>query len=415
MKTSIEQLDEINYIMSGSVDNSVIEEKIAKLKEEAEKGNGENSDEKIEQEAAGQIFREFIETGIKEANIDLDTLLGQPGFKKYEKKEGKVYFEVELATSPTVNVDVEYKDAVPTYTKPTADPQEVEKKLAEFAQKQAPFSAIEKPKSLENGDVAVIDFTGYLDGEAFENGSAEKFNLRIGSNSFIPGFEEQLIGMEYDEERRIQVTFPKEYQSPELAGKDTEFVVKLHEIQEQRAQEPDDAFAQGILKDKGATLETLKEKLADQITADELSKLYTSELKPKLIKGLLSKFDFPLPNNIVEQEIDAKVREKIQLFSPEEQKVHIEDKDKFFELRDSVRAEARDGIKIALIVEALAQKEGIDVDEQEVISALTYQAMVTGQDANELVQYYKENNMMASAKLGLTEDKLFGQLLGFDS
>ena len=138
-----------------------------------------------------------------------------------------------------------------------------------------------------------------------------------------------------------------------------------------------------------------------------------AELKPKIVQGLLAKFDFTLPNNIVEQEIDAKVSEKSRSFSEDQHKMYKEDKGKFMDLRESVREEARNTIKIGLIVEALAKKEDIDVHEQEVHAALGYQAMMTGQDAQELVKYYEDNNLMTSAKMGLTEDKLFGHMLGF--
>ena len=416
MDITVEKLDDINFVIRGSVKNDVIEKKVTELKAEALKDekSEDATDEKFEQEAAGKAFQEFIDAGIKEAGIVIDTLLGQPALKKYEKQDDSVYFEVELSISPEINPDVELSDIIPSFTKPQATPEAIEAKLAEFALKQAPFVKIAQEKSLEEDDVAVIDFVGYLGDKPFEGGSAEKFNLKIGSKSFIPGFEEQLIGMEYNEERTIKVTFPAEYQSKELAGQETTFVVKLHEIHEQKAETPDDDFAKRILNDEKVTLKTLKEKLADQITSEELSHLYVTELKPHLSKGLLSKFSFTLPNNIVEQEIDAKVREKTKHFTQEQHKPYIEDKEKFRELRESVREEATNGIKLALIVEAIAKKEGIDVDEQEVIAALTYQAMMAGQDAQDLVQYYRDNNLMLSAKLGLTEDKLFGKILGFD-
>ncbi|MEA3371757.1 MAG: trigger factor [Campylobacterota bacterium] len=416
MNVTIDKIDDINFIISGNVENSVIEQKVTKLKEELAKepkDKNESNDEKIQQDAAGLAFKEFIDNGIKEAKIDIDTLLGQPALKKYEQQENSVYFEVELSTSPEINTDVDYKDIVPAFTKPVPNAEDVEKKLAEFAQKQAPFKKIENERAVVDGDVTVIDFAGSIDGKPFEGGSAEKFNLKVGSKSFIPGFEEQLIGMEYGEERTITVTFPKEYQAEDLAGKETKFEVKLHEIQEQKAEEPDDAFAQKILSDPKATLATLKEKLGEQIISEEVSKVYMSDLKPKIIAGLLSKFDFTLPNNIVEQEIDAKVSEKSRAFCEDEHKAYTEDKGKFMELRESVREEARNGIKISLIVESLAKKEGIDVHMNEVHAALGYQAMMTGQDAQELVKYYEDNNLMTSAKLGLTEDKLFGVMLGF--
>ncbi|QOP42868.1 trigger factor [Sulfurimonas sediminis] len=416
MEVSVKKIDDINFILSGTVENRTIETKVAEFKEKLSKDTNADAQksENIEQEAAGEVFKEFINAGIKEANIDIKTILGQPLLKKYEQQGENVYFEVALSVSPVVDVDaLDYSEIVPDFTKPKADPEAVEAKLTEFAQQQAPFTPIEKPRSLQKGDVAAIDFKGFIDGKPFEGGSAEKFNLKIGSNSFIPGFEEQLIGMEYGEERSITVTFPEDYQAADLAGKETNFDVKLHEIQEQKAQTPDDAFAQKILSDPLATLETLKEKFADQIISEELSRLYMEELKPKIVNTLLEKFNFTLPANIVEQEIDAKVREKTKNYTEEEHKQFLEDKEKFLQLRESVRKEAQDVVKTALIVEALAKKEGIEVHLQEVHAALGYQAMMTGQDAQELVKYYEENNLMTSAKMGLTEDKLFGKLLGF--
>jgi len=349
VEVTVKKVDDINFIISGAVENSVIEEKVTQLKDAAEKEpkDEESTEESVQQDAAGQAFREFIDAGIKEAKIDVDTLLGQPALKKYEQQDDSVYFEVELSTSPEINTDIDYKDIVPPFTKPVADAAAVEAKLAEFAEQQAPFKTIETPKAVEEGDVAVIDFKGYIGGEPFEGGSAEKFNLKIGSKSFIPGFEEQLIGMKYGEERTITVTFPKDYQAADLAGKDTEFTVKLHEIQEQKAETPDDAFAQKILSDSSATLETLKEKLGDQVISEEVSRIYMSELKPKIVTGLLGKFDFTLPNNIVEQEIDAKVSQKSKGFSEDEHKMYKEDKGKFMELRESMREDARNTIKMA--------------------------------------------------------------------
>jgi trigger factor len=415
MNVSVERLDDVNFVISGTVDNSVIESKVALFKEKAakESKNDETTVQDSEQAAAAEVFREFIDSGIQEANIAVENILGQPGLRKYEQQEDKVYFEVEIAISPVINVDVDCTDIIPTYSRPKASSEAVEAKLVEFSQKHAPFTKIEKARPVENGDVAVIDFTGFIDGKTFEGGSAEKFNLKVGSNTFIPGFEEQLIGMVYNQVKDVMVKFPDDYSAKDLAGKETKFVVKLHEIQEQKAQKLDDAFAQKVFSDPTATLDKLRNQLSEQVTAQELSEIYMRDLKPKIIEGLLGKFDFTLPNNIIEQEIDAKVREKTRLFSEDQHKSYMEDKEKFKELRESVRQEARASIKKSLIVEALAKKEGIDVSQQEVIAALGYQATMTGQDPQRLVQYYQDNNLMVSAKIGLTEDKLFGMILGF--
>ena len=418
MKVTVEKIDDINLIISGTIDNKMTEEKFATLKEqaitEAKDTSEQISDEEIQQKAESEVLTEFIQAGLNEAKIDLEEILGQPGFKKYEKRDNGLYLEISISTSPEIDTSIDYTDIIPTFAQPEAPAEEVEAKLLQMAVQQAPFTAIENPRAVQNEDVTVIDFEGFVDGVAFEGGSAEKFNLKIGSNSFIPGFEEQVIGMAYGEEKSITVTFPQDYQSADLAGKESQFKVKLHEIQEQKALEPDDAFAQKILNDEKATIDTLKGKLADQITSQALSQFYNDQLKPMLIKGLLTKFDFTLPANIVDQEIDAMVTERIAQMSEEERKDFNGDKEKFHALRESLREAGKNTIKAALIVDALAKKEGLEADEQEVLSALYYQAMMSGQDAQELVTYYKENNLMTSAQMGLTQDKLFGKILGLD-
>lgn len=440
MNVKVEKLDEINILLSGEVDNSIVEANAQKLKDDAAKLKEETKKElanemkdddlvednmvedvlksldkdNYERDAEGMILQEFIETGLKNAGVPVDDILGQPSFRKYEKRENAIYLEVQVSTSPTINTDVEYMSVVPKYTKPKAPKEEVDAKLEEMTIQQGTFTAIKEPKAVENGDVTIIDFEGFVDGVAFEGGSAKEFKLKVGSDSFIPGFEEQVVGMNYGEEKTISVTFPVDYSSADLAGKVSDFKVKLHEIHEQTPVVADDAFAKSILNDETATIDTLREKLADKVNSQLLSNVYNEELKPKLIAGLLTKFDFPLPSNVIEQEIDAKINEQAQRMSKTDHDAIKDDKEVYQKLREGVRQEATDSIKIALIVDALAKKEGVEVHEQEVLSALYYQAMMTGQDATELAEYYKKNNLMTSAKMGLIQDKLFGQMLGFD-
>lgn len=261
--------------------------------------------------------------------------------------------------------------------------------------------------------MTVIDFEGFVDGVAFAGGKAEKFNLKIGSGQFIPGFEEQIIGMQYEEEKTIKVTFPETYQAKDLAGKEAEFKVKLHEIQEQVPAAVDDEFAKKMLQgDENATLEMLKEKVKDQIVAEKVSKIYNDELKPKLIEALVEKFDFALPSNIVEQEIDAKINEKARAMSQEELNDFKEHPEKVEALRDEVRKDAADSVKATFIVDALAKKEEISVNDQEVTQVIYYEAMMHGQNPQEMIKYYQKNNLLPAIKMGMIEDKLFSKLLG---
>ncbi|HEY9190064.1 MAG TPA: trigger factor [Sulfurovum sp.] len=410
MLLTVEKRDDINITLRGTIPHNVIQEKISELRAQAGKENAAD-DSTFQREAEGQILHDFIERGMKEAKVTQDEMLGQPSFKTYEEQENGLFLEVEISTRPEIDTSVAYMDIVPSYTKPTIDPKAVDAKLEEMAVQHAPFEKIKEERAVQNGDLVVIDFEGFLNGRALEGGSAEKYNLKVGSKTFIPGFEEQMIGWRTNEEKTVKITFPQDYQSKALAGQETEFKVKLHEIREQKRIELNDALAQRILGNENATLDTLKAKMAEKILTQEFSNLYNETLKPQIIRGLLTKFDFTLPNNVVEQEIDAKINERAQRMSQEEHARYKEDKEKFNELRDTLRGEARDSVKAALIVDALAKKEGVDVSDQEVLSALEIQAMMTGQDPEELLEYYKTNNLMTAAKVGLIENKLFQQWL----
>ena len=143
--------------------------------------------------------------------------------------------------------------------------------------------------------------------------------------------------------------------------------------------------------------------------------MYNEDLKPKLVEALVKKFDFALPNNIVEQEIDAKVNAKAQEMDEKELATYKDNEKKINELRDSVREDATVSVKATFIVDALAKEEKITVEDKEVSQAIYYEAMMSGQDAQQVIKYYEENNLLSAVKMGMIEDKLFGKMLGLDS
>ena len=425
MKVTVKKIDDANVIVSGTLDAEVIAANVDKLAIQAGKELKVDGfrkgkvpahvvkklhGEKLAQDAEQEALSTLIDEGIKKAKINASDLIGQPTFLKYEKKDGNIEVEIELSTRPAFDVKG-YKDVTPKFSKPKAAKKEVDAKLTEIASQQAPYEKIARKRAVKDGDMTLIDFEGFVDGVAFDGGKAEKFQLKIGSGQFIPGFEEQIIGMKYDEQKDVVVTFPKEYQSADLAGKEATFKVKLHEIQEQKAAPADDALAQKLLSDDKATLDTLRAKLEEQVASEALSKLYNEELKPKMVEALVKKFDFALPNNIVEQEVDAKVNALAQKMDEKELETYKTDIKKLDELRASVRDEAKDSVKATFIVDALAKEEGITVEDNEVSQALYYEAMMSGQNAEEVMKYYQDNNLLPAVKMGMIEDKLFGKLL----
>jgi trigger factor len=429
VKVTVNKVDEANVIISGTIENSAVEENINKMAVQAGKEMKVDGfrkgkvpahvvkklhGDKLAQDAEGEVLKELIDAGIKEAGINPTDILGQPTFKKYDKKDSGIDVEVEVSIRPVFEAEG-HMDVLPAFDRPAASEKEIEEKLNEIASQQSPYAKIKRKRMVRDGDMVVIDFEGFVDGVAFDGGKAEKFNLKIGSGQFIPGFEEQIIGMKYEEEKTVTVTFPEEYQSADLAGKEAEFKVTLHEIQEQVPAELNDELAQKLLQgEENATLELLKEKVKMQIESAEISKIYNEDLKPKLVEALVEKFDFALPNNIVDQEIDAKINAKAREMSEEELNSFKDNPEKVEALREEVRADAVASVKATFIVDALAKKEEVSVDDQEVSQAIYYEAMMSGQDPQEVIKYYQENNLLPAVKMGMIEDKLFGKMLGLD-
>jgi trigger factor len=428
VEVTVNRVDSANVIIGGNLTKEAIDKSVDALAKKAAKeikidgfraGKAPISvikkmhGERLTQDAEGELLNQLIDSGAKEASIATGDLIGQPTFKKYEKQEEGIEVEIELSIRPSFDLDG-YKEIAPSFERPEVSEDQINEKLSSIANEQKSYRAIETPRAVGEGDMTLIDFEGFIDGEAFAGGKAEKFNLEIGSNQFIPGFEPQIIGMSYGEQKDIVVTFPEDYASTELAGKEATFKVTLHEIQEAQESAIDDALAQKVLNDQEASLDNLKEKVKAQLEQEALSKIYHEELKPKMVAGLVEKFTMDLPNNIVEQEIDAKVNAKAKEMSQEEIESYKDNEEKLTELRESLKGDAVDSVKATFIVDALAKEEGISVADQEVSQMLYYEAMMSGQNGQEVIKYYEENNLLPAVKMGMIEDKLFAKLLGIE-
>ncbi|MEA3456491.1 MAG: trigger factor [Campylobacterota bacterium] len=429
MEITVKKIDDANVLIAATIINSDLEEKVGKLAKDAgkqlkvdgfRKGKvpahvvKQMHGEKLAQDAEGEAIRELLDEGSRELGLKPDAVLGQPTFKKFERTEEGIDVEVELSLRPEFEPE-DYADLAPAYDEQIAEEAEVNERLEGLIESQAPFEKIADDREVQADDMVVIDFAGSIDGKPFDGGIAEGFSLRIGSNQFIPGFEDQVIGMKAGEDKIITVTFPEEYHSKDLAGKEAQFKVKVNEIQEKTVPELDDEFAAKLLQgEENPTVDLLKEKVAEQIKSEKLSKIYNEELKPKLVTALVEKFDFALPNNIVEQEIDAKVNAKAQTMSEEELSTYKDNTEKVETLRDELKQDAIDSVKATFIVDAIARKEGIVIKDEEVTQAIYYEAMMSGQDAQEVIKHYQENNLLPAVKMGMIEDKLFSRLLGIN-
>ncbi len=429
MELTTKRIDDANVLVISKIEKNDLEKKINKFAKEAgkqlkvdgfRKGKVPTSvvkqmyAEKLGQDAEGEAVKEILDQARKELELAPDAILGQPTFKKFDKRDDGIEIEVELSLRPTFEPEG-YAELAPSYEEPTVEDAEVDKRLEELIQAQAPLEKIKEERALQSDDTAILDFKGSIDGAPFDGGTAEAFSLKIGSGQFIPGFEDQMIGMNPEEEKVITVTFPEEYDSKDLAGKEAEFQIKLNEIQEKTIPELNDELASKMLQgEENPNVERLKEKVAEQIKSEKISKIYNEDLKPRLVLALVEKYDFALPNNIVEQEIDAKANEKAKTMSEEELNSYKDNVEKVEELRGELRQDALDSVKATFIVDAIARKEGLSVSDKEVSQAIYYEAMVAGQDPQEVIKHYEDNNFLPAVKMGMIEDKLFSKLLGFD-
>jgi len=371
--------------------------------------------EQLQQDAENQAIQDIIEAAKKDLDINTADIIGDPSFKKYDKVDDGIDVEITISLRPTVEAEG-YDKLAPSYDEPTVEEKELEERIQTLLDNNSPFKKLKEERALKDADQANFDFVGKIDGEEFEGGKAESFELVIGSGQFIPGFEEQMEAMKIDETKDISVTFPEDYQSKDLAGKEAVFTVTLNDIKEKgKAELDEDMIKRLIPGDDAATAQTVKDKVSEQIKSEKVSKMYNETLKPQLIEALVAKYDFDLPENIVEQEIDAQVNNKAKEMSEEELATYKDNNEKIDELRDSVREEATRSVKATFLVDALARKESIEVNDQEVTQTIYYEAMMSGQDPQQVIEYYQQNNLLPAVKMGMIEDKLFAKIIGIEN
>ncbi len=367
--------------------------------------------EKLVQDAEAEALREVLNKGLEELEISNESLIGEPNITKFDKSDDKIEVAVKVAMRPTIDL----KDAdslVPDFKKPEVSDKDVDARIKELAETSAPLEDIKRNRKMKLGDTAVIDFEGFVDGEPFEGGKAENFSLELGSGQFIPGFEDQLVGVKRDEEVEINVTFPENYGGEKLAGKDAMFKVKVNGIKVKGEVEVNDELAKKMLPgNEDATVETLKEEVKKSMEQEQLAKLYNEDLKPALLETFVSKMVFDLPEFVVEQEIDMALNKKASSMSEDEIKELRENAEKLTELRETFREEAEKSVRATFIIDALAQEKGIKVEEQEVMQTIYYEAMQTGQDPQKAFEQYKEAGYIPAIQMSMVEDRVLSGLL----
>ena len=367
--------------------------------------------EKLVQDAEGEELRKVLDAGLKDLGYSNDALIGEPQVTKFEKSEGKIDVEVTIALRPEINIEG-YADAVPEVKKPKISAKAVTDRIQELGANQAPLKKVKEDRAAENDDTAIIDFEGSVDGELFEGGAAEKFELLLGSNQFIPGFEEQVVGMKKGEEKTITVTFPADYGSEALAGKESNFKVVLHELKRKDKVRLDASLAKKLIPgDEEATMDKLKEQVKAQMEKEEISKVFQEELKPTLLEAFVNKFNFDLPKFVVEQEMDMALNKKAQTMTEDEIQELKDNQDKVKEIREEFRADAERSVKATFIIDALAKAEDVKVEDNEVMQTIYMEAMQTGQDPAAVYENYQKSGYLPAIQMAMVEDKVLSKIV----
>ena len=355
-------------------------------------------------DAEQEAVKDAINAGLKELNRKFEEVIGEPVFDKFERGENEIDARIEISFKPVINIDG-YEELIESVSTPR-----VTKKM------MAPLEKIEKA-ALEKGDFAKFDFEGFVDGAAFEGGKAENYLLEIGSGQFIPGFEDGMIGLKVGQERDVKVKFPAEYGAAHLAGKDATFKVKLHEIQGKKVPEEidEETLKQVMPGEEKVSVELFEERLKEQIKADKHAKNVNEELKPKFAEAIVAKFNFDVPKNIVEQEMDMQFRGAWSGFTPEQMAKFREDKDALAKQRETYRDDAVKSVKLTFIIDELARRRNIKVSDQELIQAVYFEAYRSGVDPKQHLENYKNQGILPAIKMSMIEEKLFNEMFALKS
>ena len=311
-------------------------------------------------DAINDLFPENYEAAVKEAKIEI---VGrpEPEVVSMSEAEGAV-LKVKVAVKPEVTLG-DYAGLNVTKKVKTVDDAQVEAELKRMQDRNARM--LTRDGAAENGDIADIDFEGFVDGTAFEGGKAEHYSLTLGSGSFIPGFEEQIVGHKAGDEFDVNVKFPEEYHASELAGKDAAFKVKLHEVKYKELPALDDDFAMDV--SEYDTLEELKNSIRKGME-DSNAKQADQQVENDLIEQVVNGMTAEIPQAMY----DERVEELVQDFQYRiaQQGLKLEQYLQYMGMNmDQFKAQfaeqAEKQVKMRLAMEAIVAKEGITASDEE--------------------------------------------------
>lgn len=311
-------------------------------------------------DAVNDLFPEAYEAAVKEAKIDV---VGRPDPEVVSMSEADgVVLKVKVAVKPEVELG-EYAGLTVTKEAKNVNEADVDAEVKRMQDRNGRL--LTREGAAENGDTVDIDFEGFVDGKAFEGGKAEHYSLVLGSGSFIPGFEDQVVGHSAGEEFDVDVKFPEEYGAAELAGKDATFKIKLHEVKYKELPALDDDFAKDV--SEYDTLDELKDSIRNNIKTN-LDKQAEQKVENDLMDQVIANMKADIPDAMV----DSRINELVQDFEYRisQQGLKLADYLKYMgmnieQFRAQFKEQADKQVKMRLAMEAIVAKEGITASDEE--------------------------------------------------
>ena len=345
---------------------------------------------------AGVFYSDAVDIALPEAYTQaigqsgLD-VVGYPEIEIVDDKidENGFTFKATVAVYPDVKLG-EYKGLTAEKEEIKVSADDVKERLNEMAERNARLVSVDR--KAKKGDIAVIDFEGFDNGVAFDGGKGENFDLEIGSGSFVPGFEDQLIGMKAGEEKDIDITFPENY-TPELAGKPVVFHVKVNEVKEKQVPAIDDEFAKDV--SEFDTLKDLKADIKKKLTAERTEsaqRAFEDVLMAKVAEGI----EADIPEEMVELQAERMMEQfKQQLASqgiPFDQYLKMTNTAEA-DFRKQAQGPAADQVKMDLAVEAIIKAEGLEASDEDVESEMKSVAEKYGMDLDAVKKYLRPEDV----------------------
>ncbi|MGM0920965.1 MAG: trigger factor [Bacillota bacterium] len=319
--------------------------------------------ESLYQDALDIILPEVYPQAVEEAGIDP---IDRPEIDVEQIEKGKnLIFTAKVVVKPEVKLG-EYKGLEVEKMNAEVSEEDVDAEIKTLQERHAEL-VVKEEGAVENGDTVVIDFEGFVDGEAFEGGTAENYTLEIGSGSFIPGFEDQLVGLEAGGEKDVEVTFPEEYHAENLAGKPATFKVKLHEIKAKELPALDDEFAKDV-DEEVESLEALKAKTRTRLEETRKAEAENT-LRDSLVDKASDNAEVDIPQVLIENEVNRMMQEFEQRLQAQGMNLELyfqfsgQDEDA---LKEQMKEDASKRVKYNLTLEAIAKAENIEVTDEDV-------------------------------------------------